>query len=122
MNMRRVVSFLIPGITYLNDQPVWPVGVTPLTSDQITAADLPAAQAAAIAKAKATESDRIYAQYPAYAQTNAALGLYNALPTSDPFYPANLTAGIQAVLSAEHAAEDAINALTTSSAVDAFSW
>lgn len=67
-------------------------------------------------------STRIYTAYPAYAQSNAALGLYDSYDHSDPFYPANMKVGIQAVIDSLHTAITAINALTNSVAVDSFTW
>ena len=130
MNIQRAIRFLCPGVSYSFNgyedyaHLIWPYNPSmpkPTLSDLQTA-DLPAAKAARISKAKGEASQRIYTSYPAYAQSNASLGLYNSLPNTDSFYPANIVAGIQAIITAEHTAETAINALTTSQAVDAFTW
>lgn len=129
MNLQRAINFIRPGSKfYFNGDLgyqylVWQDTSTVMpTLTELTAADLPASQADRIARAKREASNRIYSMYPAYAQSNAALGLYSSLPNTDPFFPANMTAGIQAVITAEHSAETAIKALTTSAAVDAFTW
>jgi len=102
---------------------MWPEGAGPKpTLDMLQAADLGAAQAARILKAKAEASTRIYANYPAYAQANASLGLYDSLPNTDPWFPANMKAGIQTVITAYQNAVITINALTDSASVDAFTW
>lgn len=102
---------------------MWPDTTTVKpTLAELEAADLSAAKSQRITTAKKEANSRIYSAYPAYAQSNAALGIYNSLSNTDPFFPANMTAGIQEVITAEHAAEIAINALTTSAAVDAFTW
>jgi hypothetical protein len=77
---------------------------------------------ARIALARQEASDRILAAYPQYAQSNAALGVYSGLPITDPFYPANMVAGIQAIRAAFAAAVTAINALTDAVAIGAFTW
>jgi hypothetical protein len=72
--------------------------------------------------AKQEASNRILAQWPDYAQRSAALGLYDTLPATDPFFPATMKAGISAIIAAEHAAELAINTLTDVPSVQAFTW
>lgn len=129
MNIQRAIKFLRPGSKFCFNGDldyqylVWQDQSTVMpTLAQLTEADLAASQASRIARAKREAAARIYALYPAYAQSNAALGLYNALPNTDPFFPTNMTAGIQAIITAEHTAETAINAMTNSDAVDAFIW
>lgn len=129
MNIQRAIKFLYPGVRYLfngyedYNYLMWPEGIGPKpTLEALEAADLPAAQTARILKAKAEASTRIYANYPAYAQTNAALGLYDSYPDTDPWFPANMKAGIQAVITAYQGAVIAINALTDSDSVDSFTW
>ena len=115
------ISFSGSPQTY--DNLIWASKTLPKpTLDQITAADLGVAKGARIALAKYEASTRIYAQYPAWMQSNCAMGLYDALPTTDPLNPANIKAGINAIRTAEQAAETAINALTSSDEVDAFTW
>lgn len=128
MNIQRAIQFLRPGVNYSFEDCenynylLWPVDTTKPTLQELQAADLPAAQATRIKIAKGEAAQRIYTNYPAYAQSNAALGIYNDLPNTDPWFPANMTAGIQAIITLEHIAEVAINALTTSESVDAFTW
>jgi TRAP-type uncharacterized transport system substrate-binding protein len=128
MNIHRAIEFIYPGVKYLFngiadiDHIILPEGYVVPTSDQLTAADLAAAIAQRISKAKGEAATRIYTQYPPYVQSNVALGLYDSLSPTDPFFPANVTAGIQTIITAEHNAEVAINALTDSASVDTFTW
>lgn len=75
-----------------------------------------------ILQAKAEAAMRIMTQWPDYAQRSAALGIYDDLPADDPFHPVNMKAGIKAIIEAEHAAEQAIQALEDVEAVNNFTW
>jgi hypothetical protein len=86
------------------------------TEQAMLDAELAAAKAARITKAKSEAMTRIYATYPAWMQTNCALGAYDEGKT------AAIKAGINAVRSAEEAAEVAINALEAVQAVIDFTW
>lgn len=85
-------------------------------------AELAAEKYFKVRKIKTEAANRILSQWPDYAQRSAALGIYDSLPESDSFHPTNMKAGIAAIISAEHAAEDAINALEDPRAVEAFVW
>lgn len=84
--------------------------------------DLSKTKSVKIAKIKQEANDRILAQWPYYAQLNALSGLYDSLPSSDPFNPNTMKEGIKTVIDAEHAAEAAITQLTTTEDVDNFTW
>lgn len=86
------------------------------TEQAMLDAELAAAKAWRIAKAKTEAMTRIYADYPAWMQSNCALGFYDESQTTA------IKAGINAVRSAEEAAEVAINALTVVADVIAFTW
>jgi hypothetical protein len=129
MNIQRAIKFLYPDVKYMfngyedYDYLMWPQGAgTKPTLQALQDADLDAAKADRILRAKTEASARIYASYPIYAQSNAALGLYDSYPDTDPFFPANMKAGIQTVITAYQAAVTAINALTDSESVDSFTW
>lgn len=128
MNIQRAIQFLYPGVKYMFDGVedynflIWPMTPPKPTMAALQAVDLAAAQTARISLAKSEAAVRISVNYPVYAQINAALGLYDTLPNTDPFFPANMKAGIQVVIDAERAAETAINALTDATLVDSFTW
>jgi|ERR1035437_3287339 hypothetical protein len=128
MNIQRAIEFLRPNTKYYFNGDlgykylVWPNTSVRPTELEIAGADLPAAKAERISKVKWEASLRIYASYPAYAQSNAALGIYDNLDNTDPWFLANMKQGIQTIINSERAAEGAINALTTSDAVDSFTW
>lgn len=82
--------------------------------------DLATAQAAMIDAIKGQAQSLILGQWPDYAQRNAALGLYDGLAGTDPYLPANMKAGISAIIAAVHAAEAVINAMTDPAAVLAY--
>ena len=128
MNLKRAIRFLRPGVKFWfngfaeYDYLVWTDISAKPTLLELEAADLAAAKDMRIKQAKAEAGKRIVTAYPYYAQSNAALGLYDTLPENDPFQTDNMKAGIQTIIDAEHAAEAAINALTDSNAVDSFTW
>ena len=86
------------------------------TEEVLLAGELAAAKVSRIARAKTEAMTRIYAAAPAWKQANAALGLYDA-----PGIQA-IKDAIQAVRTAEEAAEVAINAMTDVQAVIDFTW
>jgi hypothetical protein len=65
-------------------------------------------------------SARILSQWPLTAQIDVALGLNDSLSPDDPYSPANLKAGMAAVLIASRAAAAAINALTDEASVQSY--
>ena len=95
---------------------IWEDAENAPTEQAMLDAELPAAKAWCIAKTKEEAMPRIYADYPAWKQSNCALGFYDESET------AAIKAGIQAVRTAQAASEVAINALTDVAAVIAFTW
>lgn len=83
------------------------------TEAEIDAAALPAAKSAAVTANRLEASRRIEAKYPLWRQQSAVLGVY---PES---YAAQMATDIAAVVSAENAAADAIDAATTEAEVAA---
>jgi hypothetical protein len=78
--------------------------------------ELAAAKSWQIEQTKNEAQSRIYAAYPIWKQANCANGFYDESTTTA------IKNGIQAIRTAEEAAEVAINALETVVAVQAFTW
>ena len=72
------------------------------------------AQKHRIAMLRVEATSLINEQWPVFAQSNAALGLYDSYPTTDPYNPATMKAGIQAIIDRVHIAIAAVNAAPTS--------
>ena len=92
---------------------VWRSALPRPTTEQLAAAELPAAKVATIAANRAECSRRIYARYPAGRQLSALAALYDSANV------ATMTDWIAANISAENTAADAIEAATTVAAVEA---
>jgi len=86
------------------------------TEQALLDAEFSASKAWRIAASKDEAQIRIYADYPIWKQANCALGFYDETKT------AAIKAGIQAVRTAQEAAETAINVLADVAAVIAFTW
>ena len=67
-------------------------------------------------------SESIEGRWPVFAQINAANHIYDSLPTDDPYFPANMKAGIEVAIAAAHVAIAEINALATVDAVEAYQF
>jgi hypothetical protein len=119
--IRPLAVYALAGDPFETANITWadPIKTLP-TDDEFTAGELTTVKAKAVAAVRAQTSASIYARWPAYVQANAALGIYDSLPTTDTRFPANVKAGIIAASAACDAAVAAINAMTDVPSVQAY--
>lgn len=91
----------------------WYIAATAPTVAEIEAQRLPAYKAKRLAELRADAAALILAKWPAWAQSNCALGIYPEATA------AQCSADIAAVVTASNAAEDAVTAATTVSEAEA---
>lgn len=124
MTLSEVLTYMFPGIDFrreciLRDDGSGPSIVTwtrpePIpTEAQISAATLPAAKQAKLAKVRAEAKSHIYNLYPDWRQQNACLGLLA------PAYVLTMQQFISNTINASNIAEDQVDAATTEAQVNA---
>lgn len=123
MSISAAIEHLRPGVDFVHSVIVQDDGDGPYIAQwndprpqpsqaEIDGAMLPGAQAVKLAQIRADAKVQIESQYPAWRQTNAALGL---LPQA---YVDTMNAHITAVIAASNTAENAVAAATTIADVD----
>lgn len=119
--IRPGAAYTMSGDFYETGDVNWQDGATQLpTDDEFSAGELTTVKAKAFAVVRAQTSTSIYARWPSYVQANAALGIYDSLPTTDSRFPANVKAGIVAASAACDQAIADITALTDVAAIQAY--
>jgi len=124
MNVYDTIRFLYPDMTFgplgmceisgaTGEIIAWRSGSAQPTPSELSAAELPAAKAVAIAANRAECSRRIFERYPPGRQLSALAGLYDSANA------AAMHEWIARNIAAENAAADAIEAATTVAAVEA---